>query len=150
MLIASQDLGKKLKQLLEAGAVVLCFDYGLARIGVAIGNSLTRNARPLDIIHWKTNKEKWRAVSSLLDEWKPTFVVVGIPYHKDGNPCPMTASCLTFARQVEGRFQAKVVLVDERFSSVEAESMDSEADAIDDVAAQIILEQWFNEIKTLL
>ena len=88
---------------------VLCFDFGLARIGVASGNTLTRSAQPVTIIHARTNDERWKAVE---------------------------------ARQLGGRFRLPVRTVDERFSSVMVEHG---ADKIDDEAAAVILQQYFDE-----
>lgn len=127
---------------LSQDAIIICFDYGLARIGVAVGNMLTKTARPLRIISWKTNEQKWKEITSLLSEWTPAAIVVGVPRHADGEPNAMTATCQKFANQLEGRFHLPVVREDERFSSVEAERENSGADYIDDEAAAVILEQW--------
>lgn len=130
---------------LSEDAIVIALDYGLARIGVAVGNMLTKTARPLRIIHWKTNEQKWSELSSVLSEWQPAAVIVGLPMHKDGKANTMTPICSRFARQLEGRFGIPVVLEDERFSSVEAESeAEDDADFIDDEAAAVILQQWLN------
>lgn len=130
---------------LSEEAIVIALDYGLARIGVAVGNMLTKTARPLRIISWKTNEQKWKELSSLLTEWQPAVIVVGVPSHKDGAPNTMTPVCRRFARQLEGRYGIPVVLEDERYSSVEAESIcEEEDDYIDDEAAAIILQQWLD------
>ena len=115
---------------------VLCFDFGLARTGVASGNTLTRSAQPVTIIHARTNDERWKAVEALVKEWEPVLLVVGVPRHGDGTDCDLTP------RQLGGRFRLPVRTVDERFSSVMVEHG---ADKIDDEAAAVILQQYFDE-----
>ena len=72
---------------------VLCFDFGLARTGVASGNTLTRSAQPVTIIHARTNDERWKAVEALVKEWEPVLLVVGVPRHGDGTDCDLTPRC---------------------------------------------------------
>lgn len=131
---------------LSEDSIVIAFDYGLKRIGVAVGNLLTKTARPLRIIHWTKNDQKWSQISQVLSEWQPAAVVIGVPRHKDGEPNSMTPICEKFANQVEGRYGLPVVREDERFSSVEAESNSEEDEEfIDDEAAAVILQQWLNQ-----
>ena len=86
---------------LSEDSIVIAFDYGLKRIGVAVGNLLTKSARPLRIIHWKKNDQKWAEITQVLSDWQPAAVVVGVPRHKDGKPNDMTPICERFANQVE-------------------------------------------------
>ena len=122
--------------------VIVGFDFGLKRLGVAIGNTLTKEARPLQIIDSRTNQSRWTGIEKVLKEWNPSALVVGVPRHPDGTAHEMTARCERFARQLEGRFHVPVYPVDERYSSA---VVDSEADFIDDEAACIILQQFFDE-----
>ena len=112
--------------------VVLAFDFGLARTGVAVGNTLTRSARALAILDATTN------------EWRPAYLVAGVPRMGDGAPSSLTARCERFARQLGGRFRLPVATVDERFSSVEVADG---RNRIDDEAARVILEQHFREAE---
>lgn len=121
--------------------VVLGFDFGARRIGVAIANSITREARPLTTVNAATVTARWDAVAALLAEWEPAQLVVGIPRHPDGAPHEMTARCERFARQLEGRFGRPVARVDERYTSAVSER----ADDVDAAAAALILQQWFDE-----
>ena len=121
--------------------VVLGFDFGARRIGVAIGNSVTREARPLTTVNAALTGARWDAVAALIGEWEPAQLVVGIPRHPDGTPHDMTARCERFARQLEGRFRRPVGRVDERYTSAVSER----ADDIDAAAAALILQQWFDE-----
>lgn len=143
MLKENSSLPQKVIEKLSEDSIILAFDYGLARIGVAIGNTVVKDTRPLTIIHWKKNQEKWKQITQIMEDWKPALVVVGVPRHKDGAPNSMTPVCENFANQINGRFNVYVARVDERFSSVEVE--EGSDDYIDDLAAQVILEQWFRE-----
>ena len=125
-------------------SVIIGFDFGEKRIGVAIGNTVTQEARAYRIIDSRTNDARWKGVGAVVKEWEPAAFVVGIPSHPDGTPHEMTARCERFARQLEGRFHLPVYRVDERYSSAVVES---DADFIDDEAACIILQQYFEESK---
>ncbi len=123
---------------------ILGFDFGEKRIGVAIGNTMIRQASPLTIVDSRTNDSRWKGIERLVKEWSPVAFVVGIPSHPDGTPHEMTARCERFARQLDGRYHLPVFRVDERYSSVVVES-ESEAEFIDDEAASVILQQYFEE-----
>lgn len=122
---------------------VLCFDFGLKRIGVAVGNTGLRQAQPLQIIDAPTNDGKFAALAALLAEWQPALCVVGLPRHPDGAEHEMTVRCRRFANQLHGRFGVDTVLVDERYSS--AVLPQRRGERIDDQAAAIILQQYFDE-----
>ena len=100
---------------------MLAFDFGTRRIGVALGNTLLRVARPLTTIAVEANAARFAAVAALIGEWQPELLVVGHPVHADGAEHALTARAERFARQLEGRFGVQVALVDERFTSVAAE-----------------------------
>jgi putative holliday junction resolvase len=117
--------------------VVLGFDYGTRRIGVAIGNTVSATARPLCVIAAGRSRT-WDAIAGLVEQWRPSVLVVGIALHSDGAPHAMTARCERFARQLQGRFGRTVARVDERYSS----AVVGGAMARDDDAAAIILQQW--------
>lgn len=118
--------------------VVLAFDFGARRIGVAIGNTLTREARPLAIVDAEGDA-RWARIAALIAEWQPARLVVGIPRHPDGAAHEMTARCERFARQLEGRYRLPVERVDERYSSAVVEG------GRDDEAAAVILQQYLDE-----
>ena len=121
--------------------VVLGFDFGTRRIGVAIGNCLTRHARPLATIDAVTDDARWKSLSALIDEWQPAQLAVGIPRHPDDTAHAMTLRCERFARQLEGRYRLPVARIDERYSSAVVEG---EAD-VDAAAAAVILQQWLDD-----
>jgi putative Holliday junction resolvase len=120
---------------------VLAFDFGLKRIGVAVGEPELGTAHPLPAVAVFSQIEK------LVDEWKPASLVVGLPTSVQGVAHAMTKQAEDFARRLEKRFKLPVARVDERYTSVEAESRlkGVKKKAIDSVAAQLILEQYFAE-----
>jgi putative Holliday junction resolvase len=120
--------------------VVLGFDYGTRRIGVAVGNTVSAAARPLIVIT-AGDRHTWGAIATLIDQWKPALLVVGIARYSDGTPHAMTDRCERFARRLRGRFGLPVARVDERYSSAVAGG----ANARDDRAAAVILQQWLDE-----
>ncbi|WP_353152540.1 Holliday junction resolvase RuvX [Herminiimonas fonticola] len=122
---------------------VLGFDFGLKRIGVAVGNTLLKQAQPLTIISAATNDAKFAAIAELVTQWQPALCIVGLPRHPDGAEHEMTVRCRRFANQLHGRFDVATVLVDERYSS--AVISHQRGDLIDDQAAAIILQQYFDD-----
>jgi putative Holliday junction resolvase len=126
----------------DAIDTVLAFDFGLKRIGVAIGNTMICQAKPLSVITATANEPKFAAIDSLIREWGANRIVVGLPSHPDGTEHEMSARCRRFANQVHGRFNLPVELVDERYSSAVISARRGEV--IDDRAAAIILQQYFD------
>lgn len=122
---------------------VLGFDFGLKRIGVAVGNSLIRQAQPLAIIEAATNEGKFAAIAALVAAWQPARCIVGLPLHPDGVEHEMTIRCRRFANQLHGRYGVPAVLIDERFSS--AVLAQQRGVRIDDRAAALILQQYFDD-----
>jgi putative holliday junction resolvase len=119
---------------------VLAFDFGLKRIGVAVGEAELRTAHPLPVV------SDFAQIQRLVAEWRPAQLVVGLPVREAG-PHPLAPRIERFARQLEGRFRLPVARVDERYTSVEAESRlrGAKRKPVDSVAAQLILEQYFEE-----
>lgn len=122
---------------------VLGFDFGLKRIGVAVGNSLIRQAQPLTIIEAVTNDGKFAAIATLVAAWQPGRCIVGLPLHPDGAAHEMTVRCRRFANQLHGRYGLETVLIDERFSS--AVLPQHRGTLVDDRAAALILQQYFDD-----
>jgi putative pre-16S rRNA nuclease len=121
----------------------LAFDFGLRRVGVASGNTLMKQASPLQTIGVEGDA-RFMAIGRLIDEWKPDALVVGVPYHPDGAPHDNTRRAQRFARQLHGRFRLPVHEVDERYSTVEAATRTGQGSegGIDAVSAAVILEQF--------
>ena len=123
--------------------VILAFDFGLKRIGTAIGNELSLTARPLGIISAEANDIRFSEIGELIREWQPAKLVVGLPAYPDGTEHEMTRRCKRFANQLRGRFALDVILVDERYSSSVLHFQRGKAD--DAHAAALILQQYFDE-----
>ena len=126
---------------LPGDAVLLGFDFGTRRIGVAVGNTLTRSARPLRIVPAEPVEQRFARIGELIRNWQPKLLVVGRPLHGDGRPNATTPRCERFARQLGGRFGLPVELVDERYSSVAGDGDDRDDDA---QAAATILRQYLS------
>jgi len=137
---------------------IIAFDFGKQRTGVAIGNSFTEIATPHCTLNSHNNKPNWEKITLLLQEWRPTQLVVGVPYYLDGTSSEMTQAALRFSRQLEGRYNLPVDTINEQLSSREAESRLKQArqqgrkkkinkGEIDQLAAAIILENWFQAGK---
>lgn len=125
---------------------LLALDYGTKKIGVAIGNTLTRNARPLTILVSDTRDQRFAAIAALLEQWQPDRIVVGLPLTLDGGEQYASTRCRRFANQLKGRFGAVVELVDERGSSLEAQELLGTNEADDAAAAAVILQRYFDTL----
>jgi putative Holliday junction resolvase len=137
----------------EPDATVLAFDFGTRRVGVAVGNTLTRTAHALETIDAPDATRRFAAIAALLDEWRPSRLVVGLPVHADGTEHAMTAGARRFAGELERRHALPVVLVDERWTSEIARRQLAASGhggraargLRDRVAAQMILQAWLDE-----
>jgi putative Holliday junction resolvase len=134
----------------EAGPqTLLGLDFGVRRIGVALGNTLTRQARPLTVIDTVVVQERFARIAGLIAQWQPQALVVGRPLDEDGTPTETTARALRFVNQLHGRFGLPIAMVDERFSSREAQAIIAAdprrralpSDGDDALAAAVILQQ---------
>lgn len=131
---------------------ILAFDFGEKRIGVAVGEWETLTAHPLETIAEEANAPRFARIGALVAEWRPVELVVGLPMSLDGEEHALSQRCRRFANQLNGRFGLPVRLVDERLTSVEAESRLREAGrsvrnnkaAVDSLAAQEILQDFFS------
>jgi putative holliday junction resolvase len=123
---------------------ILAFDFGEKRIGVAVGNTITKTAEPLKIIQEKNQDQRFKAIELIINEWQPRILVVGLPKHPDGAEHEMTQKATRFGNQLKGRFQKEVIWVDERYTSVSVEGGN------DALAAQLILQQYLEELPKSL
>jgi putative Holliday junction resolvase len=140
---------------------ILGFDVGARRIGVAVGNDLLRQAHAAAIVAVDQD-DGLPAIAKLVDEWRPDRLVVGIPLPVDdepaqaaGRPSATLARCERFAARLGDRFALPVERVDERYSSIDADDLHRDrrraglarrAKSLDDVAAQVILQRWFDAL----
>ncbi|MFO7746924.1 MAG: Holliday junction resolvase RuvX [Orrella sp.] len=126
---------------------LLGFDYGTVRLGVAMGNTLLRHARPIEIIATAEKAKRFARIEELLVQWQPEALVVGLPLTATGGEQLATRQARRFANQLEGRFGLPVTLVDERGSSIQAqERVGNRPD--DAVAAAIILQRYFDDLPS--
>ena len=123
-----------------AGAIVMGFDYGSHRIGVAVGNTITASAQALCSVDAMRRDIRFASIASLLVQWQPTQLVVGLPLARDGHEQLRTTQARRFANQLHGRFGLPVATVDERYTSRAAE--DAGAADVDAESARLILEQY--------
>ncbi len=132
---------------------VLAFDFGHKRIGVAVGNLGLRLAHPLATVSGANTVELFESISHLIGEWQPVLLVVGLPTHADGIEHELTRQSRRFARRLEFRSGIRTILVDERHTSIDASAALREAGVkgrkqkpmLDQVAAQLILQSYFDE-----
>ncbi|MFY0991678.1 Holliday junction resolvase RuvX [Halomonas sp. C05BenzN] len=136
----------------EAGQrLILAFDFGTRRIGVAVGNEMIRSARQLDPLPARDGIPDWDLVSRLVEEWRPELFVVGLPLEVDGSEAEMCVRARKFGKRLFGRYGVPCEMVDERGSTREAKAIAREAghrgnyrdEGVDGLAAVLILESWF-------
>jgi putative holliday junction resolvase len=131
---------------------ILAFDYGLRRIGVAVGQTVTGSASPLGVVANGIGGPDWDRIAQLIKEWGAARLVVGLPLHVDGTPSESSALVEKFVGELD-RFSLPVATIDERYSSAEAEQTLVAArkqgirgkisrEAIDAAAASLIAERW--------
>ncbi|HUL40359.1 MAG TPA: Holliday junction resolvase RuvX [Burkholderiales bacterium] len=134
--------------------VVLAFDFGTKRIGVAVGDLALRIAHPLTTLESPQNETRFHAIAALVKEWQPVLLVVGLPTQMDGGEHEMSRLSRGFALRLVKRFKLPTVLVDERLTSRAAEQSLAESGAarkkafIDQLAAQHILQSFFDDPET--
>lgn len=100
---------------------ILAFDFGERFIGIAVGDTQTAMAHPLDMIDAEANAERFARIGKLIEEWRPARLVVGLPLAPDGTEHDLTRRARRFAQQLKGRFGLTVDFADERYTSTAAE-----------------------------
>ena len=129
-----------------APQTVMAFDYGTRRVGVAVGNSVSRSGQALKTIAAPNADGLFREIGVLVQEWQPELLVVGRPLHPDGTSHEMTEKTTRFGNQLKGRLNLPVIWVDERYSSAILEGDAQMRDNLDAHSAAVILEQYFAEV----
>jgi putative Holliday junction resolvase len=139
----------------KATETIVAFDFGLRRIGVAVGQDVTASANPVAAIRNSATGPDWQAITSIVSEWRPSRLIVGMPLHEDGSPSEMGVHINAFIAELT-RFDLPVEQVDERYSSLEAgEMLKTERAAglrgrinkeeIDSMAAALIAKRWLEK-----
>lgn len=133
----------------------LGFDFGYKRIGVAVGQALTKSASPLNTILAKAGVPNWSEIAGLIKKWRPTGLIVGLPTRIDGQEQYTTQAARDFAQSLSERFELPTYLVDERLTTVAARTelytqggyRKIIQTQVDSIAACIILEQWLQNLS---
>jgi len=141
------------KEKQSAAQILLAFDFGMKRIGVAVGQTVTQTARPLDTIQAKDGIPNWDAIKKLIKKWLPDALVVGIPLNMDGSDQAISEQARRFAQDLREQYQLTVHEIDERLTTKDARERlfkkggykALQDGQVDRVAAQLILQNWFAE-----
>ena len=127
---------------------LLGFDYGTAKIGIAVGQSITGTATPLVTLRTVQQRPDWQRIGDLIATWQPSELVVGLPCDTDGSETEIADQAKRFARQLEGRYRLPVHMIDESLTSMEARQRLSRkpknVEELDAIAAGLILETWLS------
>ena len=134
---------------------IIAFDFGLRRIGVAVGQQVTGSASPVGMVSNREAGPDWHRIDTIIKEWQPQRLIVGIPSQADGSPTAIDAAVRSFITDLE-RFSLPVATVDERHTSVEAQAVLKaqrgkglrgriRKGMIDAGAAALIAERWLKK-----
>ena len=144
---------RNIEPIMQTAETILGFDFGEKRIGVAVGNTVTSQARALTTLHVESNAARLGAVEKLVAEWQPASFVIGQPEHADGQPHEVAHLAKKFGNRLTEKFRLPVAYINETLSSVEASSIlgargvkgVAQRAEIDAVAAQVILQSYLDE-----
>src|SRR3990170_8524958 len=133
---------------------VLGLDFGMKRIGAAIGQTLTQTASPVAVLKAKNGEPNWDDVAALIQGWKVEIIVIGVPYNMDGSEQPLTRMTQQFVKKLRAHFRLPIYTIDERLTTVEARQQLYDqgklkkvalVQQVDSYAAKLILEQWLRK-----
>ena len=144
---------RNIEPIMQTAETILGFDFGEKRIGVAVGNTVTSQAKALTTLHVESNAARLGAVEKLVAEWQPASFVIGQPEHADGQPHEVAHLAKKFGSRLTEKFRLPVAYINETLSSVEASSIlgargvkgMAQRAEIDAVAAQVILQSYLDE-----
>ncbi|QCI17922.1 Holliday junction resolvase RuvX [Buchnera aphidicola (Acyrthosiphon lactucae)] len=133
--------------------IVIAFDFGIKKIGVAVGENITKKGRPLNVLNAHNGHPNWDTVKNLIQYWQPKFIIVGLPLNINGTKQKITNESEKFANLLKYKFNIVVKMHDERLTTVEAKSIifkkngfkGLKKEKIHSYAAKIILESWLNQ-----
>ena len=124
--------------------LIMGFDFGTSKIGVAVGQKLTASANPIGKFRARDGKPDWSQLDRVIHEWPPSLFVVGLPLNMDDSKNDITRAAERFARRLHGRYEIPFELMDERLSTFEAKQ--SQTKDVDATAACLILETWLSQV----
>ena len=144
---------RNIEPIMQTAETILGFDFGEKRIGVAVGNTVTSQAKALTTLHVESNAARLGAVEKLVAEWQPASFVIGQPEHADGQPHEVAHLAKKFGNRLAEKFRLPVAYINETLSSVEASGIlgargvkgVAQRAEIDAVAAQVILQSYLDE-----
>lgn len=122
---------------------VLAFDFGLRHIGVGVGQSVTQTASPLTTLRATDGRPHWADITRLIDEWRPTALLVGLPVNMDDSESEMSLRARDFGDELARRYTPPVEMVDERLSTRAAQEIDPSRGH--EIAAVLIAETWLGQ-----
>ncbi|QIQ42109.1 MAG: Holliday junction resolvase RuvX [Buchnera aphidicola (Microlophium carnosum)] len=133
--------------------IVIAFDFGIKKIGVAVGENITKKGRPLNVLNAQNGHPNWSVVKKIIQYWQPKYIIVGLPLNINGTKQDITNQSEKFANLLKYKFNIIVKMHDERLTTVEAKSIIFKKDGfkalkqdkIHSYAATIILESWLNQ-----
>lgn len=129
--------------------VVLGFDFGMKKIGVAVGQTVTSTSSALIILSAQDGVPRWSDIQALIDEWSPDAFIVGLPLDTNGSFQSITYAAQKFGRKIQSRFKRPIYFVDERYTSQVARMNDKQLGQVDAESARLILQSWFADSNTL-
>ena len=126
---------------------IVAFDFGIKKIGVAVGQTETNTSSPLHVIQNKDNKINWNEISIVLDEWKPDLILIGKPLNMDGTDSEIMKKVEKFVKHLKTIYDAQYEYIDERLTTFEAKEIliENKSDIVDANAAKILIDNWFNK-----
>ena len=125
--------------------LVMAFDFGLSKIGIAVGQAITKTATPIAILKATDGIPDWSEIERLINDWQPGLFVIGLPLNMDASSSKMSHLAEKFGRKLNGRFHIPFKMMDERLTSFEAKQGQPSNEPIDHVAAKLILESFFRD-----
>ena len=125
-------------------SIVMSFDFGMKRIGVAVGQKVTQTASGLGVVQAFDGIPKWDYLDKIVLDWQPERFIVGLPINMDGSNSEMSKKAQKFSRRISSRYNIRSEMFDDRLTSYEAREHDGKTH-IDAIAAKIILESWLRE-----
>ena len=125
-------------------SIIMGFDFGLKRIGVAVGQKVTQTASGLTVVQACDGIPRWEYLDKIVLDWQPEKFIVGLPLNMDGSKSEMSQKAHKFSRRMSSRYNIQREMFDERLTSFEAREHE-EKTHIDAIAARLILESWLRE-----
>ena len=128
--------------------LILCFDFGMKYIGVAIGQKLTHTTNSLPAILAKDGIPHQGAIEKLMLQWQPTLIIVGLPLTVEGHNQEITHCAKKFAQRLQDKYSIPIQLVDERYTTREAKKLTNfeggknDLERLKSQAAELILQRW--------